>query len=266
MLKTREITFNNKSLSEFGFYLKKDIPVIQIAKKEFKTVTIPGSITGDSITTEGTFRNVERKYEFRTIPSKIPYNGDEEKFLKLFISWAQNNRDSYYQFFDSAKPGCYCLAVLTDVSDFKRLYKGIFDVTLTFSCQPYWHKNEGAKAITVNQPSSGQFHKILFNPESVTAYPLISVTAPNKDYGFRLVIANSKYGDSSLTVSSMGEYGTTLDIDSEIMQTMYNGYPQNELVSGTEYPKLYEGENDIGLFPTDGTGWSMVIYPRWRCL
>lgn len=262
MDKFRDITFNGRTLHSFGFFLKKGTPIIDFPPREVSTTLIAGSVVGDAITDKGTYGNIERTYSFRTIPSQMPKAGEGE-FLKSFIEWAKDNRDSYGKLYDTARRGYFCNAFLKEITDFQKNGK-FYDVTLKFSCQPYWYLESGMDTIKKISPSTSPFSFDLVNPESFTSYPYFKLSFSSATVSAPTVTLT--VNDNSLVLTGITDY---IEIDSEIMQVFKGNVPKNNVLSSTSIPKLPEfksGINEITITPTDPARWTVECVPRWRCM
>lgn len=259
MDKFRDITFNGRTLHSFGFFLKKGTPIIDFPPREVSTTLIAGSVVGDAITDKGTYGNIERTYSFRTIPSQMPKAGEGE-FLKSFIEWAKDNRDSYGKLYDTARRGYFCNAFLKEITDFQKNGK-FYDVTLKFSCQPYWYLESGMDAIIKTAAASATTTFYLRNPESFTAYPYFKITlgsGASSAQGFSLTV-----NDRTLAITGVTDY---IEIDSELMNVFKGIDPKNNLVTGLDFPEFVEGDNEIEFTTTSSVGWTIECIPRWRCM
>lgn len=256
----REIIFNERSMLDFGFYLLKGAPIVTIPKRNISTSKIMGSKFGDVLDDEKTYQNVDITYSFRSVPSKVP-EADEDVFLMDFSRWLQKAQGSYIKLYDSARIGYYRRAALIEISDITRNFAKCYDISLTFSIQPYWYSDFGQEPVYFTAPGETTFE--LNNPEDYISYPYFKIKndTSNTD-GFALEV-NGK----SLEVSTCPDY---IEIDSEEGQAFKGKTPKNSLVRGDALLTFQKGINTIRVSPQDSQGtatsttFKIEIVPRWR--
>lgn len=253
----RDIVFNNRALSSFGFLPLVTSTFVDFPNRQAQEKKIDGSVVGSVINDKGSYGNITREFSFRSVPSKVPYETETE-FIKAFIDWSGDHRAQYGKLYDTTRRGYYCNAFIKDISNLTRNFEKCFDVTITFSCQPYWYLEVGQNAITSS--GTGTQTITLINPEKYTAYPYIKVKPESSDMQGFSISANN----ITMTASKTGSY---LEFDSEIMNVFRGAEPKNYLISGSRFIRFSPGENTLTFVPIDTTiNWDIEVIPRWRCL
>ena len=274
MANFRDIVFDNKSLNSLGFFLKKETPIINFANKEVELKQVAGAINGEEPDNTSSFRNIEKVYNFKTIPSKIPY--EEDKFLKVLTDWLYSHyNEEYYKLIDTAKKGYFYKAFLKNVGELKKSYPGCYELTLTFSAKPYMYSIVGANEFTAESELGVTAGIELENPEIYNSYPLIKISRtdryPERIRSCFVNVTTYTTGEpvSKEIVISDLPYPEII-IDSELQNVYYETHALNNLInfgSGAEFPVLLKGKNLITFEPTVASEtYTLTVIPRWRCL
>lgn len=260
----RTIEFNKRNFKSFGFYLKKDVPLYTFPELNYEEATIAGAVNGVDLLGSFSEENIERTYTFKTIPSKIPYS--EDKFLKVFLDFVNTSRKGYKKLKDSAKPGYYCSAFLKSVGEIKKEFPGCYEISLTFSCRPYWYK-ENAEEVTQLFISPNEQKWIpLNNPERFSAFPYVKIERiyEGSETNNGVMIYD---GDTWFEVLSIDGY---IELDCEKKNAYKGSTPQNQrtnILTYPEYPKLIAGNNTWFFnFKKSNGAYRVTIKPRWRTL
>ena len=261
MANFRDIYFNGRNLQSFGWYVTKDTPVRYSYKLKHKTTPLIGAINGEGVTEDDKVENVIKKFTFKTMPNKIPFD-NEELFLNAFEKWLKLNQGKYSKFIDTAKKGCYTEAIITEVSDIERPYKGCFKVTITFSCKPFYYLEKIDEIYTTTIANTAKTLTIN-NFENETAYPYIKIYQPSAS-ATTLTPVSIVFNGTTLTIRD--DNATTVssvEIDSETMRVYSGNTSLDFLTIAFNLPKLVPGMNTLVI--TTNTNANVEINPRWRC-
>lgn len=252
----REIVFNGHSMLDFGFYLKKGAPAITVPKRNVKIVSIPGSIVGDTFVDDGNYPNTNITYSFRSVPSKIPTD-NEDILLKELTEWLNKSSSKYVKVYDTIRPGYSRRGILTNISDITKNFEGCYDISLTFSVQPYWYSNLGQEARMYSAFTQENTYPV-YNPEKYRSYPYIKISNLDTTDGFTITI-----GSRSLQISQVNGY---VEIDCETGEVYKGNTPKNQYVTGNKRLYLAAGSNEIEITPASNTPrYQLELTPRWRC-
>lgn len=246
----REIIFSGRNLRYFGLVLKKDNSLIDFAENSLELMNIKGSLIGDVISGDRSRKNVEKTLTFKTLPNEITY--PEDKYIKLLTDWLNNVGGYYHTFEDSARSGYETEALLKSVGSIKKSFDKCYEISMTFSIRPYWHKKTGLKWVERSFVSSGTL--TLINPENFEAFPFITVdsSTTGTDGGFTLYINRKPFAVSSLTSGG-------IQIDSERMRINPCTY-----AASNDLPYFVQGENSIVFSGNSAATFNLEIQPRWR--
>lgn len=250
----RDIIYNGQSLQEMGLYLMKNQPFVVPSNRNLTSVSVKGSKVGDVIADDEIEQNIPLKLNFRTIPSKLHIE-DEKLWLADFVQWAESSKNGYHRLYDTAREqGYFQKAWLTEVGEITRNFKGCYDISLSFSCQPYLYSELGQQKTTIST-FSGNETITLFNPENYNSLPLIRVRNLSTTTGFTLTV--------NLTTLTFSECDGYVDIDSEVGNIFSGSTSLNDKVTGDSLPEFVSGNNTIAFTSTSGT-FLIEITPRWR--
>lgn len=265
MANFRTIEFNGRTFQSFGFFLKKDNDYIDFADLNVETKQVEGSLNGADLSSAVSEENIERIYTFKTIPTKLPYQ-NEAKFLKVFVDFITGSRNDYKILKDSARKGYYCYAFLKSVSSIKKQFDGCFEISVTFSCRPYWYReiSDDIELVINNNPNPVSVP--VYNPEKFTAYPYIKIQIENPPSG---VVNNGMFiqnGTDYFDVIKINDY---IELDSEKKNAYKGTVGQNnfvDLLNYPEFPKIKPGQNTLIFTTHSNAKYTITIKPRWRCL
>lgn len=265
MANYRNIVFNGRSFHDFGLYLTNDVDYFDVILPDINSTPIVGSTRGEAIQSLGRYKNKERTYSFKTIPSKMPC--DEELFIQMFNDFITSASSGYKKLIDSNRNGYYCEAFIKEISKIERVYKNCLKVSITFSCKPFWRNITGDTTIK-HSDTLGTGEPIEFtviNPDKYTAYPKFTINNGTTNIsGFILRVVNTT-GIYTFTVPSVSK--TSITIDSEKLNTYSGSTPLNNQVSD-DYLTLAPESNTVTFIPTGLSSpdpWTVSLKPRWRC-
>lgn len=275
LAKWRDIELNGRTFRSFGFFLKKDTPSYDFTSMSIKSYAVQGSVTGQSITLD-TPQNIERTYNFRSIPSEVKIS-DESRFKSEFTDWinALMISSQNIQLKDSDKKGYFTNCVISKITPLIKNFDKCYDFSITLICKPYWYADEGETLITKTFSTSDSAQdKVLwlYNPEIFRAYPLITIQfSGSSSNGLLIKTFNAGY---STYVGDLINQFQVLNIESRITlnsenKRSYKGaQPQDHKLNLQDYPTFpffEKGKNKIE-FETSGQGnFEVIIRPRWRC-
>lgn len=221
--------------------------VFSAPKYDVKFLSIPGR-DGDLIAGDGRFPNLQVTYTVYLPAKSIT---ELSRKITLVKSWLYSDLNSYHTLTDTYDTDFYRMAVFATKLDIEDQMNRIGMFTITFSCKPFRYSTEG------NVPVSfvGDGYSIT-NPYPFTSKPFIRILGT---------------GEGSLTLTTPNhtaiwtftEIDGHLDIDSEQMNFYKGTVPMNDTVSGSGFPLLYSGDNEVA-FSGDIT--EVQITPRWCCL
>lgn len=221
--------------------------VFSAPKYDVKFLSIPGR-DGDLIAGDGRFPNLQVTYTVYLPAKSIT---ELSRKITLVKSWLYADLNSYHTLTDTYDTDFYRMAVFATKLDIEDQMNRIGMFTITFSCKPFRYSTEG------NVPVSfvGDGYSIT-NPYPFTSKPFIRIFGT---------------GEGSLTLTTPShtaiwtftEIDGHLDIDSEQMNFYKGTVPMNDTVSGSGFPLLYSGDNEVA-FSGDIT--EVQITPRWCCL
>lgn len=264
----RSIIFNGINLKSFGLYITKDTDYFDVTMPEVNELPIQGSRKGAAIQNLGRYKNKERTFNFKTIPSKIPC--EDKDFCQMLNDWVVSTQGGYKKLMDSNRPGYYCRAYIKQINKIERVRPRCFKISITFSCEPFWRSKLGDNVVITEVSNTTPVGIWENNYEKADAYPLITVEAfennqPTAVCGFHIQVNSTVY-----TVANPSASGKTkIVVDSEKLNTYSGSTPLNQYVGFTDYPALPSGENHILFSAGDGYSLSQTLKfslkPRWRC-
>lgn len=226
------IFYDNKSLADFGLYISGH-GTFNAPARRVSYVSVPGR-NGNLTLDEGAYENIEVTY-VSYIPEGMKLNTEGLRNFLMTKAGYRRLEDTYHP--DEYRLGRYVQGLEVEPSQMH--VAATF--SLVFDCKPQRFLKEGELAIEVTNGS------ILFNPEDMTALPLI------RAYGAGTFNINGYAG----TIGSGAAY---TDIDCESQEAYMGTVSRNSdltLVNG--FPKLTPGDNNITF-----SGFSKVeITPRW---
>lgn len=228
------ITYNGKSLAEFGVYISGS-GVWNSPARSIESVAIPGR-NGQLTIDNGHYENIVVTYPafiirgFRqNIEGLRNYLGAQVGYKRL--------EDTYHP--DEFRMARVLTGITVTPSEIFR--EGEFD--LAFDCKPERFLKSGEQPLEFNGDAA------IYNATLQNAKPLIRVWG-NGEVGI---------GDYTFTLTGTSEY---TDVDCENMDAYYEAENRNSKFSG-QFPVLVPGANGIAL----GTGIQKIqITPRWWIL
>ena len=223
---------------------KKD--VFSAPKYDMDFLAIPGR-DGDLIAGAGRFPNVQITYTVFVVAKSVSELYDR---LALVKNWLYSDMNTYHVLSDTYDTLCYRHGVFSGKLDIDEQLNRIGTFTISFSCRPFRRTVEGDVAV--------EFYKdgAITNPFPFTSKPLIRIFGT---------------GEGSLTLTTPShtaiwtftDINGYLDIDSEQMNFYKDATPMNDTVSGSGFPLLYSGDNEIAF---SGDIVEVHVTPRWCCL
>lgn len=238
--------YNGASSLDFGLRIESK-NVFSAPKYDVDFLSIPGR-DGDLIAGSGRYPNVQITYSVY-LPAKTLSELAEK--ITLVKRWLYGALDSYHTLTDSYDTAFYRKAVYAGKLDIEDEMNRIGVFTISFSCKPFRYSAEGDIPVTF----VGDNYSI-DNPYPFTSKPFIRVIGTGE--GSLTLTTPTK--TAIWTFTDLDGY---LDIDSEQMNFYKGATPKNDTVSGSGFPLLYSGPNEV-LFAGDIT--EVQITPRWCCL
>jgi phage-related protein len=225
------IFYDNKSLADFGLYISGH-GTFNAPARRVSYVSVPGR-NGNLTLDEGCYENTEVKY-VSYIPEGMKLNTQGLRNFLMTKAGYRRLEDTYHP--DEFRLGRYVQGLEVEPSQMH--VAATFE--LTFDCKPQRYLKEGENPVEVTNGG------ILYNPEDMTALPLIRV-----------------YGAGSFNINGYAglvDAATYTDIDCETQEAYMGTVSRNSGVTLTNgFPKLTPGDNAIAL-----NGFSKVeITPRW---
>lgn len=238
--------YNGVSSLEMGLRIESK-NVFSAPKYEVDFLSIPGR-DGDLIAGGGRYPNVQVTYSVY-LPAKTIT--ELSRKITLVKSWLYSDTDSYHTLTDTYDTDFYRKAVFAGKLDIEDEMNRIGVFTISFSCKPFRYSTDGDVPVTF----VGDNYSI-HNPYPFTSKPFIRVIGT----GEGLLTLTTPNKTSIWTFTDIDGY---LDIDSEQMNFYKGAVSMNDTVSGSGFPLLYSGDNEV-LFSGDIT--EVQITPRWCCL
>lgn len=247
------LSYNGQSLNEKGFAIKT-YPKYKIAERDIEFESIAG-LSGDVITDNMRFKNVEMTYEINSIPYLTPYKNPQDVIRDL-ANWLIS--DGKYKILrDDYNKGYFCKAVCTSIGEISNVLSQYIDTILTFSRQPFWYSDKGQEKISfTNEKSTFE----ILNPELFTSEPLIRIYGKSS---LKLTINGSLY---DITIPASVKF---IDLDTELQSAFSGGLNCNKYVDFDYMPTFIPGKNIISIAKganSDASFEKMEITPRWRRL
>lgn len=158
--------FGGKWLSYFGGRLLQ-APSFALPEREFQNIEILGQ-DGDEYVDNGRWKNVEFELQICFLPMMSQMSARQLAFG--VIDWLSNLR-GYQIFRDTAHPGYYTRAFITNMDSIIAELPTLLTTTIKFSREPWWHSDAGQKVYTLEK----NVPLILNNPENYIAKPKILI-------------------------------------------------------------------------------------------
>lgn len=238
--------YNGVSSLELGLRIESK-NVFSAPQYDVDFLSIPGR-DGDLIAGSGRYPNVQVTYSVY-LPAKTIT--ELSRKITLVKSWLYSEPDSYHTLTDTYDADFYRKAVYAGKLDIEDQLNRIGVFTISFSCKPFRYSADGDIPVSIVGDNY-----ILSNPYPFTSKPFIRVIGTGE--GSLTLTTPTK--TSIWTFTDLDGY---LDIDSEQMNFYKGATPKNDTVSGSGFPLLYSGDNEV-LFSGDVT--EVQITPRWCCL
>ena len=221
--------------------------VFSAPEYEVDFLTIPGR-DGELIAGPGRYPNVQVTYSVF-----LPAKSTQELAEKIMAvkEWLYEEPDRYHELIDTYDTEFYRDAVYAGKLDIEDELNRIGVFTISFSCKPFRHSLSGVRFHSIT--TSGT---VLTNPFITASKPYIKI------YGS---------GEITLTIQSTSnnstwqflDVDTYIEVDSDLMNFYRGTEPQNDMVVGDGFPKLYRGSNTISF---TGDVSRIDIQPRWVTL
>lgn len=211
------------------------------AARDVTYISVPGR-SGDLITDNGKYKNIDIPYDC------ILLNNTEKGFAELarqIRGWLLAEH-GYFRLWDSYDDKYFRLASYSDEADIEQELQVLGAIKLSFNCKPFKYSFEGQQSVILTAPST------LYNAELYSSSPYFKITGSGT---VTLTVNND-----SFTFSEVDEY---IEVDSDIMNAYKGTLLQNNKMSGTAFPTLLPGNNNISWV---GNVTSIEIVPRWCCL
>lgn len=246
-----DLNFNGQSLNEKGFAIKT-YPKYKIAERDISFEAITG-LSGDVITDNMRFKNVEMTYEINSIPYLTPFENPQDVIRDL-ANWLTSYDGKYKILSDDYNKGYFCKAICTSIGEITNVYSKYIDTVLTFNREPFWYSDKGQEKITRTET---EFE--IRNPESFQSEPLIRI------YGKHALILNVNGKDYKFNIPTGNPY---IDLDTEMQSAFCNKNNLNNDVYFDYMPTLKPGVNNILIsLNSDSSNYEKTeIIPRWRRL
>ena len=238
--------YNGVSSLDMGLRIESK-NVFSAPKYDVDFLSIPGR-DGDLIAGSGRYPNVQVTYSVFLTAKSIT---ELSQKITLVKSWLYSDTDNYHTLTDTYDTEFYRKAVYAGKLDIEDEMNRIGVFTISFSCKPFRYSEAGNETIQIYGDDT-----VISNPYPFTSKPFIRIYGTGE--GSLTLTTPTK--TSIWTFTDIDEY---LDIDSEQMNFYKDVTPMNDTVSGSGFPLLYSGDNEV-LFSGDIT--KVEIIPRWCCL
>ncbi len=232
------ITFNNKSLKDFGVYISGS-GTYNAPERDISKIEVPGR-NGELTIDNGRYKNIPISY-----PAFIfrDFSANVEGLRNYLLS-----QKSYVRLEDTYHPKEFRLARFSgsfETDPVEELYAGNF--TLEFDCYPQRFLKDGEQAVEFTAAGT------IINPYLTTAKPLL------RAYG----TGTFSIGGVAIQITTANSY-TDIDCDlqeayKDTLATNCNG---NIVLTNGKFPELAPGENAITLSGIS----KLEIIPRWWIL
>lgn len=238
-------TYKGVRSSDLGLRIEKK-DVFSAPQYAMEFLSIPGR-DGDLIAGGGRLPNVQVTYTVFLVSRSITELYDR---LALVKNWLYADLDSYHNLSDTYDSRCYREAVFSGKLDIDEQMNRIGMFTITFSCKPFRRTHAGDTAVEFYGDG------VITNPYPFASKPLIRIFGTGEG-SLSLTTPNHT---AIWTFTDIDGY---LDIDSEQMNFYKDTIPMNDTVSGSGFPMLYGGDNEVSF---SGDIIEVHITPRWCCL
>lgn len=233
------VIFNGVSSQDLHA-LVQEPPEYVFPEKDQTSTHVPGR-NGDIVVDDGTWQNVNRKYNIAIDARKFSY---AEVASKL-VQWLHST-SGYARLEDTYEPDYFRMAMYKESGSISNIYSKAGQLDVVFDCKPQRYLKSGEKTDDINT------NTVYYNPTGFSSNP-------------KIVVHGSGSG-----VISIGQYTININnildamvIDSEIQDTYKGNINCNSRVSILNYPKLVPGNNNISI---SGGISHIEITPRWWTL
>ena len=175
----QDFYFNGHWLSEFGGRLT-DNPSINISKRQFKVIEIPGK-SKSSYIDKGYYSNVDISLSIAIIAN---YNGlKSNQLINNLIHWLAY-ANGYCEYRDTQHPKMFTTAYLTNFDNIVRELNLFSKTTIKFSREAFWYSNIGKAEKTYIADD------IISGIEIINPYPILSKPTVSIDFTNPVSVSN----------------------------------------------------------------------------
>lgn len=226
-----ELTFNNKTFSEFNVYWDGS-QLFATPEKQVEFFEIPGR-SGDLSIFQDRYKNIAVNVNCFIRENFIQNHSDLMNYLL--------SQDGYQRFENSKEPDVYRMAqYVAELEPSTGAFLKYGNFTLEFNCKPQKWLKSGEVAISVSSSAT------IVNPTYFNALPLIAVTGTG----------TININDSQLVLS---ENTSVTYIDCDIQDAYEGTVNRNDDLEITNgFPVLVPGNNTISV-----SGCTIELTPRW---
>lgn len=247
-----DFEFNGKRLSDVGACITEK-PHYSVALRDLTLSPVLGR-SGDIITDNNRYKNVEVQYKISSVPMFCNYN--EQEFVYLLSEWLLSEH-SYKILRDTYNKGYFRKAVVTNISTPQIAIPGVVTATITFNCEPFLYNDTGTQTFTYTGTPNASLMIDLFNPEKWSSAPIIKII-----------------GSGTYNISVAGQALITAKVDGsmtidKVNEDVYdgNGNSCNDRISGLRLPSFPPGNSYVQIMPVSVVSdYTVEIIPNWRRL
>lgn len=211
------------------------------AQRDITYTSVAGR-SGDLITDNGRYKNIEIPYKFSLL------NTTEREFVEIahqIKGWLLAEQ-GYFPLWDSYDGKYYRLASYSDEVNIEQELRDLGSLSLSFNCKPFKYSFEGQS--TVEMTAVGT----LYNSELFPSKPYIKIVGSGT--------VTLTINEDSFLFSDVDGY---LEIDSEMMNAYKGTAAANDKMTADTFPVFEPGNNSISWV---GNVERLEIVPRWCCL
>lgn len=235
-----QFSYNGKKSYEDMGLIITDTPSRVSPARRVSFTSVDGR-NGDILFDEGCFDNGEVKYKVTVIAEDF----EMPLIAKKIKRWLQGEA-GYFVLTDTYDPNYFYKACFKGKIDIAEKMRVLGSATLTFSTKPFKYSFDGQREISITGAAT------LYNPEDWESAPYIKIVGSGD---ITLSINNASYA-----FTGIDEY---IEVDSDTQSCFKGTTLQNSKASFADFPKLYEGENNISF---TGAVTEIIIVPRWCAL
>ena len=236
------LMFNNHSSLEYGLIIAEK-GSYNAASRDVTYTSIPGR-SGDLITDNGRFKNINVPYKFALInKTGMEFNELAHKIK----GWLLAER-GYLALWDSYDSLYFRYASYSEEVSIEQQLREVGELSLTFNCKPFKYSFEGQNPVVFTEAGT------IYNAERFASAPYIKVN------GNGTITLN--INESSFLLKDVEDY---IELDFELPNAFKGIEPKNKKVSGSDMStfRFQPGTNNISW---TGNVESVEIIPRWCCL